>query len=298
MRRRHSHFGAACGDWTLCHQSIQSPACIVGSRGLHVCLWQRWARYECTYDESGGTPQCKLQHHREGKTDAITGRFFEPRLPEEFYDNHTDFDNARNLIDAPEHQAMISELRAALREKQLELRDSGLLPEKMRERRAAANNLTIYDMVRDDNLYPLAAYLDAADLALERDKKNLATLERRMSHKDEGMRWWAAVGLRLLDEDARGATAVLKRALEDESHEVRMMSAWSLIELGQRKQAFETLEKLVFEGTTNEPMLHNVVDWIGEPAFPLVKKYLENGGSRDGRYGISIFARIEEVEGL
>ncbi|OUW16560.1 MAG: sulfatase [Opitutales bacterium TMED158] len=238
------------------------------------------------------------QHHREGKTDAITGRFFEPRLPEEFYDNHTDFDNARNLIDAPEHQAMISELRAALREKQLELRDSGLLPEKMRERRAAANNLTIYDMVRDDNLYPLAAYLDAADLALERDKKNLATLERRMSHKDEGMRWWAAVGLRLLDEDARGATAVLKRALEDESHEVRMMSAWSLIELGQRKQAFETLEKLVFEGTTNEPMLHNVVDWIGEPAFPLVKKYLENGGSRDGRYGISIFARIEEVEGL
>ena len=44
-------------------------------------------------------------------------------------------------------------------------------------------------------------------------------------------------------------------------------------------------------------MLHNVIDWIGEPAFPLVKKYLNNGGSREGRYGISIFARIAQVQG-
>lgn len=238
------------------------------------------------------------KHHRDGKTNEITGRFFEPRVSEEFYDNQSDFDNVHNLIDAPEHQERIAEHKAALRAKQLELRDSGLLPERMRERRAAENNMTIYDMVRDDSLYPLATYLDAADLALERNKKNLATLKRRMSHKDEGMRWWAVVGLRLLEEDGRGATAVLKRALEDDSHEVRMMAAWCLIELGQKKVGLATLENLVFEGAEAEEMLHNVVDWVGEPAYPLVKKYLENGGSRDGRYGISIFARIEQVEGL
>lgn len=237
------------------------------------------------------------QHHREGKTNAITGRFFEPRVSEEFYDNQSDFDNVHNLIDAPVHQERIAEMRAALREKQLELRDSGMLPEKMRERRAAENNLTIYEMVKDESLYPLESYLDAADLALERDQSNLETFVKWMSVDDEGMRWWAIVGLRLLEESARPASATLEKALKDESHEVRMMAAWVLIDLGQGDQALAALDELVFEGTENEPMLHNVVDWIGEPAFPLVRKYLDNGGSREGRYGISIFARIAQVQG-
>ncbi len=238
------------------------------------------------------------RHHREGKTNEITGQFFEPRASEEFFDNHTDFDNVRNLIDASEHQAMIAELRAELRQRQLELFDTGLLPEKMRERRAAANNLTIYEMARDKNLYPLEKYLDAADLALERDKANLKTLKQWMTDNDEGMRWWASVGLNLLEDDARSATAVLKKALADDSHEIRILSAWTLIKLGQQTRALETLETLLMEGTENEPLLHNTIDWVGPPAFPLVKKYLDNGGSRKGRYGISILARIEEVEGL
>lgn len=237
------------------------------------------------------------QHHRDGKTNAITGRFFEPRVTEEFYDNQSDFDNVHNLIDAPAHQERIAEMRLALRQKQLELRDSGMLPEKMRERRAAENNLTIYEMVRNESLYPLESYLDAADLALERGKSNLETFVEWMSADDEGMRWWAIVGLRLLDDAARPARAILNNALNDESHEVRMMAAWTLIDLGQGDQALATLDELVFEGTENEPMLHNVIDWIGEPAFPLVRKYLDNGGSREGRYGISIFARIAQVQG-
>ncbi len=106
------------------------------------------------------------QHHRAGKTDSVTGRFFRPRVSEEFYDNDHDFDNVRNLIDTPEHQARIEIMKQALRRKQLELYDSGLLPEKMRDRRAAQHNLTIYEMVRDKKIYPLETYLDAADLAL------------------------------------------------------------------------------------------------------------------------------------
>jgi arylsulfatase A-like enzyme len=237
------------------------------------------------------------QHHLEGKTNEITGRFFEPRVSEEFYDNQSDFDNVHNLIGAPKHQKMIAELKTALRKKQLELHDSGLLPEKMRERRAAENNLTIYEMVRNEELYPLETYLDAADLALKRDKANLGTFKKWMTNDDEGMRWWAIVGLNLLAKDARSANAILKRALQDESHEVRMMSAWTLIKTRQSKQALAVLDDLIVNGTENEPMLHNVIEWIGEPAFPLVKKYLDNGGSRDGKYGISIFARIAQVQG-
>ncbi|MHC5058015.1 MAG: sulfatase-like hydrolase/transferase [Planctomycetota bacterium] len=237
------------------------------------------------------------KHHREGKTNEITGRFFRPRVSEEFYDNRSDFDNVKNLVNKPEHQAKIAELRAALRARQLELFDSGLLPEKMRVRRAAANNTTIYEMVRDPKLYPLEAYLDAADTALARDRANLRTFTRTLSDRDEGMRWWAVVGLHLLEGDAAPAAAELERARADEAHEVRIMAAWTLVKLGRGEKRLACLEELLFGRTDNEAMLHNALDWMGEPAFPLVRRYVKKGGRKKGRYGTGILARIAQLEG-
>jgi hypothetical protein len=177
----------------------------------------------------------------------------------------------------------------------LELFDSGLLPEKMRERRAAANNVTLYEMVRDEKLYPLEKYLDAADLALLRDRRNLETFAGWLSDSDEGMRWWAITGLHLLENEASPATDVMEQTLDDESHEVRMMAAWSLVKLGKPDRALDCLDELLFDETTNETMLHNVLDWMGEPALPLVKKYIEQGGTAKGRYGIGILGRIAEL---
>ena len=237
------------------------------------------------------------QHHREGKTNEITGRFFEPRVSEEFFDNEKDFDNVYNLIKAKRHQERIAKLKHALRQRQLELYDSGLLPEQMRVRRAKENGLTIYDMVRDEKLYPLATYLDAADLALARDKTNLDTFVNYLSHEDEGLRWWGIVGLHLLDQQSAPATAALKAALSDDAHEIRMMAAWTLVKLGQSDQAITCLDDLLFGTCHNEDMLHNVLEWMGQPGLPLVKKYIENDGNRQGRYGIGILGRIAELNG-
>lgn len=237
------------------------------------------------------------QHHREGKTNEITGRFFEPRVSEEFFDNEKDFDNVYNLIKAKRHQERIAKLKHALRQRQLELYDSGLLPEQMRVRRAKENGLTIYDMVRDEKLYPLATYLDAADLALARDKTNLDTFVDYLSHEDEGLRWWGIVGLHLLDQQSAPAISALKAALSDDAHEIRMMAAWTLVKLGQSDQAITCLDDLLFGTCHNEDMLHNVLEWMGEPGLPLVKKYIENDGNRQGRYGIGILGRIAELNG-
>ena len=118
------------------------------------------------------------QHHQEGKTDAITGRFFRPRVSEEFYDTVEDFDNVHNLIDEAEHQEKITALKTALRNRQLALFDSGLLPEGMRVRRAEENQITIYEMVRDPKLYPLESYLDLSDLALSTRSRESGGLRR------------------------------------------------------------------------------------------------------------------------
>ena len=237
------------------------------------------------------------KHHREGKTNEITGRFFEPRVSEEFYDNKSDFDNVHNLIDSTEHREKIGEMRATLRQKQLELRDSGLLPEKMRERRAAAHNLTIYEMVRNDDLYPLKSYLDASDRALSRDKAHLETFINDMSHKDEGIRWWAVIGLHLLEDDAAPAVETLTAALEDDTDEIRVMAAWTLVKLGQKEAALNCLREQL-KNSECEVLVHNVLDWMGEAAIPLIREYIAAGGTRQGRYGIGILGRIAELNGF
>lgn len=211
------------------------------------------------------------QHHREGKTDEITGRFFRPRASEEFYDTVNDFDNVHNLINEATHQKKIAEMRKAMRAKQLELYDSGLLPETMRVRRAQANSMTIYAMVRNPKLYPLASYLDAADMALERDAKNLKGLEQSMSHADEGIRYWAVVGLFLLGNDAASAVDTLEKALQDDSHEVRMMAAWAMVKLGHKDKGLDCLDTAqpLTNIVTKRPinLKENIRRWMGKDAL-------------------------------
>jgi len=215
------------------------------------------------------------KHHKEGKTDEITGRFFRPRVSEEFYDTVKDFDNVHNLIEEAKHQRRIAQMKRAMRKKQLELYDSGLLPESMRERRAREHNLTIYEMVRDRKLYPLESYLDAADTALERNSDNLRTFIKGMSDSDSGIRYWAVVGLHLLADRAGAAAETLDKALEDESHEVKIMAAWTLVKLGRKDAGLKCLRDLLNNGTTAERKLLNVLDWMGTDAVPLVREYLQ-----------------------
>jgi arylsulfatase A-like enzyme len=234
------------------------------------------------------------KHHVEGKTDEITGRFFRPRVSEEFYDTVQDFDNVYNLIDDPKHQAKIAEMKQAMRKKQLELFDSGLLPESMRMSRAQQHDITIYEMVRDPELYPLGSYLDAADMALERDPDNLPFFVKGMSDPDSGIRYWAVVGLHLLEEDAAPAVETLEKALDDESDEVKIMAAWTLVTLGRNEAGLGCLRDLLNNGTTAERKLYNVLDWMEEPAVPLVREYLKS----NPKQAKNILAKIAQDHGI
>jgi len=234
------------------------------------------------------------RHHREGKTDDVTGRFFRPRVSEEFYDTIEDFDNVRNLIDTPEHRAKIAEMKAAMRAKQIELHDSGLLPESMRVKRAADNNKTIYEMVRDPELYPIEAYLDAADMALARETVNLPAFVKGMSAADNGIRYWSVVGLHLLGGKASSALPLIEKALQDEEHEVRIMAAWTMVKLGETQKGLACLRGLLNNGTTTQRTLYNALDWMGDDAMPLVREYL---ASPPGKVH-NIFAKIAADNGI
>jgi len=210
------------------------------------------------------------RHHQAGKTNAVTGRFFEPRPSEEFYDNFKDFHNVDNQIDDPLHQTKIKELKKELRRQQLKYFDSGLIPEEMRNRMIKEKKTTVYAFVRNPELYPLAKYLDYADLVLAREAKNLKTLTKGLSAKDPVIRYWSVVGLLLLEEDAKPAIPALKNALDDQD-EIPPLAAWAIYKAGNKTFA----EKWMLETITNNPgnkTLANILDWMGKDGHPILAK--------------------------
>ena len=145
-----------------------------------------------------------------------------------------------------------------MRKKQLELFDSGLLPENMRLRRAQDNDMTIYEMVRDPKLYPLDKYLDFSDLALSRDPDNLDRLIKAMKDPDEGIRYWATCGLFLLEDKARPALKTLEKALTDPCAEVQMMAAWAMHRLGFKSKAETTFAAVKKVARKDKPIFETI----------------------------------------
>ena len=210
------------------------------------------------------------RHHLAGKTNAVTGRFFEPRPSEEFYDNFKDFHNIDNQIDDPLHQTKIKELKKELRRQQLKYFDSGLMPEEMRNRIIKEKNTTVYAFVRDPKLYPLAQYLDYSDLALTRKKKNLKTFTKGLADEDPVKRYWSVIGLLLLEKQAKPAITELKKMLGGRD-EIPAFAAWAIYKAGEKTFA----EKWMLEAITQNPgnkTLANIFDWMGTASHSLLAK--------------------------
>ncbi|CAN5822461.1 sulfatase [soil metagenome] len=233
-------------------------------------------------------------------TDEVTGRFFTVKPVEELYDMDADPDNVVNLADEPEHQQTLVTMRAKLREWQLSIHDSGLLPEAERDRRATANNTTMYQMVRDPKLYNLPAYLDAADLALSKNTRNTAGLIDLLSSKDSGLRYWGAVGLSILGETDATAQAALTHVLDDECGEVTAMAAWALIQSGNSTQAHPALAKIIQQHAPATLMALNVIDWAHLEIAPYVAALdaLTSGKEKLTEYEVRMSEYLRESHGL
>jgi N-sulfoglucosamine sulfohydrolase len=199
--------------------------------------------------------------HKNHRTNEVTGRFFTRKPVEELYDMQADPDNVVNLADKPEHRKTIETMRAKLREWQLSIHDTGLIPEAERERRAAENKTTIYQMARDPKLYDLPAYLDAADAAQGLKPVDASRLIGFLSHKDSGIRYWGAVGLLTLGKADELTQAALESVLEDPCQEVGTIAAWTLLQSEKPAKAQPALAAIIRKHTPATLLALNVIDW-------------------------------------
>jgi hypothetical protein len=208
------------------------------------------------------------KYHKEGKTDAVTGRFFGTKPMEELYDTTADPDNVVNLIDKEKYADDIVRLRGAMDDWQKKHYDSGLLPESEVVKRAEDNGLTIYEMVRDPKLYPVETYLEASALALENDPAKADKLYERLASEDGGVRYWAVVGLFHLQHRVDLDLDRIRKVLEDENHHAVIMAAWILYRSGDKELAQKTWNDLLTKSSYASLKIFNIIDWIGDGAAP------------------------------
>lgn len=208
------------------------------------------------------------QHHREGKTNTVTGRFFGTKPMEELYDTTVDPDNVNNLINDPQYAKDIARLSNALDQWQVEKFDSGLIPESEVVKRSEECGKTIYEMVRDPELYDLKAYQSASATALEKDVANLPLLYKNLTATDSGVRYWAVVGCFNLQNKTSLDMELIEKCLSDQSHHVRAMAAWILYRGGDKESAQACWNELLRNSSYASLKVFNIIDWIGDGSEP------------------------------
>lgn len=195
--------------------------------------------------------QAQLTAYRAGRTDALQSAFFEAQPPEELYDTLNDPHEVNNLIETEPEKA--EQMRTRLQAHIMEAHDLGFMPEPLLQVIDQSGQTTIYEFGQSSSNYPLDQILDAAWLASTADPENLPELVRLLEDANESVRYWGALGLRVLGDQSAAAAYALEKALSDPSASFRITAAIALGRIGQQERAAQLLLQ---EATEAESDMH------------------------------------------
>ena len=192
---------------------------------------------------------------------------------EELYDIHSDPNEIRNLAKLPEYQPQLDVMRKELRNWVTETPDACLLPIAMMHRRAAARNQTVYEMARDPQAFPVESVFEMAD-RVGRGLEHLHALIQGLKASDPGVRYWAAVGLRVLGSPAKPAEEALKICLLDDYMDVRIAAADALCQFGDSgvPALVECLNHEDYWLQLHAAVVLNELGDLALPALPMMKQ--------------------------
>jgi len=203
----------------------------------------------------------------------------------------------KNLAGSPQHRATLEKMRRALREWLLTARDAGFLTEpQVRERIGAFS--TPFALAKDPKKYPLTRLLDAADLVGRSGA--VAQQVKLLGDADDGVRYWAAVGLRAAGKDAAPAREALKTALKDVSAVVRIEASVALIQLGETETGLRVLEAEL-RSEQGDVAVHatRALELLGEvarPALPAMRATLDGvDQEKFGEYALFLRFSLESA---
>lgn len=217
-----------------------------------------------------------------GELNEVQERFFKPKPYEELYDIKEDPHNIHNLADKDEYSDVLSRFRAAMDEWQIENRDAGLIPEAILFE--INQEMAIFHYTHSEK-YPIVDILNIAKMAAEGDPENIKVFARELSNSQPVIRYWAALGLLNLGEQAESAAGKLAETLQDSSFPVRIFAAEALYKLGERESLVDPLIPAIsHENIMIKVMALNTLEQMDAviPSFvPEIQKLIRDPGDRN-----------------
>jgi len=158
------------------------------------------------------------------------------RAREELYDCQVDPNQLNNLAGDEEYQAVLEQMRHALREWQLETRDLGFLPESETWRRLNAD--TPWDLARDETRYPLRQILKVAGTV------GFVAAEPAESAAVP-VRFWRVLAQRNAENVTPEVDRQWQRDLKDPAPSVRIEAAAAVLSRGHSPEASLVLRQAI-----------------------------------------------------
>ena len=189
------------------------------------------------------------QAFQEGRCNQAQARYWQTKPGEEFYVIASDPYQINNLAGKEQHKKQIAKLRALLRERIIETRDAGLIPEGMYA--WLPGDRTVYEYTHGRG-YPIEAIVDLAFKATSRDPAHLDAITDALSHPHPVMRYWAATGCAVLGRQADQTKTQLTVLVDDPAADVRVAAAEALARMGQVDTAKRTLLNVIETGNPYE----------------------------------------------
>jgi len=174
-------------------------------------------------------------------------------------------------------------MRQQLREWIFSTRDAGFLTEPQMWQRIGKDSMPL-ELAANDQRYPLPRLLAAADLVGRAE--SVPEQVKLLTDADDGVRYWAAVGLNAAGKEAAPAREDLTKALTDEAPVVRIEAASALVKLGDSAAALPVLERELRSDDGGVAMhAARALELLGEaaaPVRPAMREVLDAAGKRKG----------------
>ncbi len=173
-----------------------------------------------------------------GKLNDVQRQFWEARSAEEFYDLEKDPEETVNLINDKDYQQEIKRFREAHRQKTMEIRDPGFIPESMLHQIAHQPG-NVAGFCADPQRYPLKKIFEVASQAAQTTDSVPPSLLSCADSENPILRYWLAMAFLVRGPDAcRDHSKLLRQLMEDPDKNVAITAAEAMAvhETGARQR--------------------------------------------------------------